>query len=310
VATEVSSKTRQKQARLAVREASERGGLERHPGDFVRAFLASVSLVITCLIARGGRVGAYEHEVFHLINRLPSPFTTPLVIIQQAGTLAAVGVAGLLALAMRRTRLALDLAIGGGAAYILARGLKLLVARQRPAGVFENVVIRGAEQAGLGFPSGHVAVAAALVTVAAPYFPRSLQRALWGLVALIAVARMYVGAHLPIDVIGGAALGWLIGATVHLLRGAPGNRPTVQGVRAALGAAGVHAVAVKPLSADARGSTPFIADLEDGSRAFVKVVSREQRDADLLFKLYRLCVPPRRTGWWPRATDGGGCRYR
>lgn len=96
---------------------------------------------------------------------------------------------------------------------------------------------------------------------------------------------MYVGAHLPIDVIGGAALGWLVGAVIHLVRGAPGNRPTVEGVRAALDAAGVQAAEVRPLSADARGSTPFIADLHDGSRAFVKVVSREQRDADLLFKL-------------------------
>ncbi len=290
MATEVSGSTRRKQARLVVRGAIERGGVDRHPGDFVRVFLGTVTLGITCLIARGGRVGAYEHEMFHLINRLPSLFTVPLVIVQQAGTLAAVGVVALLALATRRMRLALDLAIGGGSAYLLAKGLKLLVARQRPAGVFENVVIRGAEQAGLGFPSGHVAVAAALVTVAAPHFPRSIRRALWGLVALIALARMYVGAHLPIDVIGGVALGWLLGAIVHLVRGAPGNRPTVEGVRAALDAAGVQAVAVKPLSADARGSTPFIADLQDGSRAFVKVVSREQRDADLLFKLYRFLV--------------------
>lgn len=290
MATEVSGSTRRKQARLVVRGAIERGGVDRHPGDFVRVFLGAVTLGITCLIARGGRVGAYEHEFFHLINRLPSLFTVPLVIVQQAGTLGAVGVVALLALATRRMRLALDLAIGGGSAYLLAKGLKLLVARQRPTGVFENVVIRGAEQAGLGFPSGHVAVAAALVTVAAPHFPRSLRRVLWGLVVLIALARMYVGAHLPIDVIGGAALGWLIGAIVHLVRGAPGNRPTVEGVRAALDAAGVQAVAVKPLSADARGSTPFIADLQDGSRAFVKVVSREQRDADLLFKLYRFLV--------------------
>ena len=290
VATEVSGKTRGQQARLAGREATERGGLDRHPGDFVRVFLAAVTLGVTSLIARGGRVGAYEHEVFHLVNKLPSLLTVPLVIIQQAGTFIAVCAAVLLALALRRIRLALDLAIGGGSAYLLAKGLKLLVARQRPAGVFENVVIRGAEQAGLGFPSGHVAVAAALVTVAAPYFPRSTRRALWALVGLIAVARMYVGAHLPIDVIGGAALGWLIGAAVHLVRGAPGNRPTVEGVRAALDAAGVQAVAVQPLSADARGSTPFIADLHDGTSAFVKVVSREQRDADLLFKLYRFLV--------------------
>lgn len=289
VAAEVSGRTKRKQARLAVRQATERGGLDRHPGDFVRVFLGAVTLIVACLIARGGRVGAYEHEMFHLVNRLPSIFTVPLVIIQQAGTLLAACGAVLLALGFRKLRLALDLAIAGASAYVVARGLEFLVARERPAGVFESVT-RGAEGAGLGFPSGHVAVAAALVTVASPYFPRPIRRVLWALVGLIAVARMYVGAHLPIDVIGGAALGWLIGAIIHLVRGAPGNRPTVEGVRAALEAAGVQAVAVKPLSADARGSTPFIAELHDGSRAFVKVVSREQRDADLLFKLYRFVM--------------------
>lgn len=85
MAIAVSGKTRKRQARLAVREATERGGLEKHPGNFVRVFLAAVTLVVTCLIARGGRVGPYEHEVFHLINRLPSLFMVPLVIIQQAG---------------------------------------------------------------------------------------------------------------------------------------------------------------------------------------------------------------------------------
>ena len=42
-----------------------------------------------------------------------------------------------------------------------------------------------------------------------------------------AIGRMYVGAHLPMDVIGGAALGWAVGAFVHLIWGAPGHRPSL-----------------------------------------------------------------------------------
>ena len=41
------------------------------------------------------------------------------------------------------------------------------------------------------------------------------------LAAIVAIARVYVGAHLPLDVIGGAALGSPRGSLVHLLLGAP-----------------------------------------------------------------------------------------
>ena len=43
---------------------------------------------------------------------------------------------------------------------------------------------------------------------------------------LVALARVYVGAHLPLDVVGGAALGVAVAAGVHLALGRPpGWRP-------------------------------------------------------------------------------------
>jgi glycosyltransferase 2 family protein len=41
---------------------------------------------------------------------------------------------------------------------------------------------------------------------------------------MVAFARIYVGAHLPLDVLGGAAMGWAIGSLVHFLFGAPPRR--------------------------------------------------------------------------------------
>jgi len=101
---------------------------------------------------------------------------------------------------------------------------------------------------------------------------------------------MYVGAHLPMDVIGGAALGWAVGALVHLLFGAPGHRPSVVEIRAAFARAGFGPVTVSPAAVDARGSTPFFVTTHDGHELFVKVVGREQRDADALFKAWRALV--------------------
>ncbi|MPZ71257.1 MAG: phosphatase PAP2 family protein, partial [Actinobacteria bacterium] len=74
-----------------------------------------------------------------------------------------------------------------------------------------------APESGLGFVSGHAAVATALATVIAAYTGPALTITVAVLAATVALARIYVGAHLPLDVIGGAALGWAIGSLIHFL---------------------------------------------------------------------------------------------
>ena len=65
---------------------------------------------------------------------------------------------------------------------------------------------------GLGYVSGHTAVAFALATVLAPSLPRSWRRsAVFAAASVVGFARIYSGAHLPLDVVGGAGLGLLCG---------------------------------------------------------------------------------------------------
>jgi undecaprenyl-diphosphatase len=45
--------------------------------------------------------------------------------------------------------------------------------------------------------------------------------AVYGLATLVAVSRIYVGAHLPLDVVGGALLGTLLGWLWYLAVGEP-----------------------------------------------------------------------------------------
>jgi undecaprenyl-diphosphatase len=56
----------------------------------------------------------------------------------------------------------------------------------------------------------------------------------------VCLSRMYVGAHLPLDVVGGAALGWAAGSLVHLLLGAPGGRPSPERAAKALAEQGLQ----------------------------------------------------------------------
>ena len=57
-----------------------------------------------------------------------------------------------------------------------------------------------------------LAVATTLALVAAPDLPDGSRPALVAVVGAVGFGRMYVGAHLPLDVVGGAGLGLMLGA--------------------------------------------------------------------------------------------------
>jgi undecaprenyl-diphosphatase len=79
--------------------------------------------------------------------------------------------------------------------------------------------VHGAVATGNGYPSGHAAVAFALATIAWLWFgPRSRIRwVLLGVAVVVCFGRVYVGAHFPLDVVGGAALGVLSAALFGLV---------------------------------------------------------------------------------------------
>ena len=66
----------------------------------------------------------------------------------------------------------------------------------------------------LGWVSGHMAVATTLAFVGSEAVPRWARPVLFAVAAITGAGRMYVGAHLPHDVVGGAGLGMMISALV------------------------------------------------------------------------------------------------
>jgi undecaprenyl-diphosphatase len=73
----------------------------------------------------------------------------------------------------------------------------------------------------LGYPSGHAAVAWAITIIVLAYMGRPWQIAAIILAIVVPIVRMYVAAHLPLDLIGGAALGVTVASAVNLLIGVP-----------------------------------------------------------------------------------------
>lgn len=92
-------------------------------------------------------------------------------------------------------------------AFVTSWLLGLLNSRQRPfVDEPERVELLIPHAADAGFPSQHAAVSFAIATVLALLLPRTALLAL-ALAALIAVGRIAVGVHYPIDVLAGAVIG-------------------------------------------------------------------------------------------------------
>jgi glycosyltransferase 2 family protein len=164
--------------------------------------------------ARRDPLPNYEERAFRLANDAADRIRVPVRGVMQAGTFGTVPAVSALALVFRRPRLAASLAVGGTLAWFAAKLAKPLGGRDRPKAVLGDVTIRERIEGDLGWVSGHAAVATTLAFVAAQELPRSARPVLAGIVATVGFGRMYVGAHLPHDVVGGAGLGMMISAAI------------------------------------------------------------------------------------------------
>ena len=189
-----------------------------------RLVFAVVLLLITAVPIERGAVSDLEARIFFWFNDLYGWITGPLWIVMQLGALIAVPVVALAALVMRNRRLALDVLIAGTLAWLLANVVKEAVGRARPHALLADVVLRGETPTGLGYVSGHAAVSCAMAAVIAPYLSFRGKVVVWCLAGAVCVARVYMGVHLPLDVVGGAAMGWALGSLVHFVFGEP-ERP-------------------------------------------------------------------------------------
>ncbi|HEY2812566.1 MAG TPA: hypothetical protein VGJ03_03775 [Acidimicrobiales bacterium] len=137
------------------------------------------------------------------------------------------------------------------------------------------------------FPSiAGIGASAAVLTAGAPWLSRGWRRWGWVVVFALAFAR-FVVSPLSFDSPQALLVGWAAGAAALVALGAPARRASVASIKGGLELNGLPMASLEAASVDARGSTPYFGVGADGNRYFVKALGRDERSADMLFRLFR-----------------------
>lgn len=169
--------------------------------------VALAATVLSGLLARDGsqwgEVGASE-----AVNGLPDPVIAVLELVMQLGARPAILLVAVVAAVVADAdpkRVVAAVILAGAASWAGAEVAKDVVERPRPPAYSEEIELHD-ETTGFGWPSSHVAIAAGSLAAAALVSRRRPSAAI-ALAGVVGVARMAVGVHLPLDVVGGLGIG-------------------------------------------------------------------------------------------------------
>ena len=260
----------------------------RRPGDAIRLIACGVLLVLAFVVIALAPDRLVGTEAAAVLRFGPATTTGRLLVgLSQVFVVVSAAAATVVTLRLQRYRLLATLAGAAVVAWLVVQGIELLVDRSAPPRVVANRAA-GGWILRAGFPgAAALAGAAAAIVAGSPWLGRRWRPAAWLAFAVVAAAGIVAGVILPAALVLAVLVGATVGHASRIVLRVPDGRVTTAGIAAALTAWGLPVDRVDPASVPAKGSRPFVATTTDGTRLFVKVLGREERDADLLYRLYR-----------------------
>ena len=196
------------------------------PGWLSVAVVGVVLLALSTVAARRPTMSPAEARVFHAVNGLPNWLYPILWAPMQLGNLVVGAVAGLgVAWLAGSWAVAVGVVLAVVFKLVIERVVRAqlrghLESRQRPGTSQDRAIRRGDVPAsGPSFPSGHVILVAAVGSAVVPGLPVAWWWAPFLVALVVAVARVYVGAHNPLDVAAGLGAGFFLGGVVAMFVG-------------------------------------------------------------------------------------------
>ena len=269
---------------------------ERHvrtPSDVLHLIVGVLLVLAGVGIAAGASntLVGFERDTIAAFDFLPEAVARALYYLFQGFASLVPAAVGLFVLWKRRFRLFGMLILAALIAQSISSFLndviaesfgrpELLVAVERPAWLREVASIGVIDS---NFISGMVST----VVLGSPWISRPWRRLGWAIVVIAVLFRAAAAQDGPLDIVLAVGAGVVGGSAVLLVFGAPNRRPRGPAVVAAMTRAGIRLRRLERAGVDARSSTPYFGETEDGDALFLKVLGRDERSADLMFRMYR-----------------------
>ena len=293
---------------VMIEEPAERK-IVRHPTDLLRLIVAIVATILGFLLATtlNNLSEAITVEVIQGFDHLPNPVV--MVVLALVGLLALilpfVGIGYFIRKKQwRRLRLALLAVVIALVALWLLESF--LVSRFSPPvlstappswvcspgtdianiGLFECVADTEISSPLVRY--GSLVALTAFFSAVIPYLNRRWRRFGWITIILLALAQMLSHLEPPTDEFLAIGIAYAVGAAVLLAFGEPNRRPRGRRVVEGLARSGITLTHLKRAGVDARGSVPYFATTASGQGLFVKVLSPDERAADVMFRVTRM----------------------
>ena len=212
----------------------------RLTGDWIRVGIAIVLLGLS--VRHHGDDAPPELAFKKFWSSLPDGLHGFFEMLSRLGSLWAVALVAAAALLARRWRLALELAIAGGAAWLVGRMIAFVDAGDSIGTALRHVFDTSLQPT---YPTVPLAVMTAVILTASPFLTRPVRRIGPVVLVLVAIGTFYRANAGFNAVFAAFVLGWGIAAALHLVFGSPAGRPTAAQVAGALDELGVAATNVR-----------------------------------------------------------------